>query len=88
MTINTIFKCDKCGNEQNIPTQFWKVGITVMCLEYSSPGQEVKHMHVCRHCLESFGIYVKEKKPEAPPPPTIEDIIQEIVRNTINEHNS
>ena len=76
--ITTIYKCDKCGNEQNDTEQFWTVGITAEVMYVSS--RVVKSIHVCRPCLESFGIYVSPKKDEPlPAPPTVEELIREII---------
>ena len=76
--ITTIYKCDKCGNEQNSRKQFWTVHISISC-EYYTHSQQ-KEIQVCQICLESFGILVPEKKKETlPPPPTVEDLIREII---------
>lgn len=87
MGIATIYKCDKCGNEQSTPEQFWKLGLTARCMSLggSHATNDINCMYVCRPCLEALGIYVRQPKADAPPPPTLEDIIREIVRNTIND---
>jgi len=77
MSITIIYKCDKCGNEQTTKDQFWHVEIVTS--HYSSKCIQ-KEIDVCRPCLESFGINVPEEKEEAlPPPPTVEDLIREII---------
>ena len=84
MSIKTIYTCDKCGNEQATQEQFWTVGVTANCglnaHKYFVAGMS---MQVCRPCLESLGIYAqkREDEPDAPKPPTLEELIIEIVRN-------
>lgn len=86
MSIQTIYKCDKCHAEQPTIDQFWEVGVSAQCLSSQSLSGpryvSSKHsMHVCRSCLESLGIHVRaEPGKVAPPAPTLEDLIREIVR--------
>ena len=78
MSITTIYKCDKCGNEQTTGEQFWTVHLSISCKYFSDSRQ--KEIEVCRPCLESFGILVPaEKAKTLPPPPTVEDLIREII---------
>ena len=78
--ITTIYKCDKCGNEQTTKEQFWTVGVIATTSHSSSGALPIKSIHVCRPCLESFGIYVQKKKDELlPKPPTVEELIREII---------
>ena len=85
MAVKTIYTCDKCGNEQENPGQFWTVGVSATPSFHPASNSFVpgKHIHVCRPCLESFGIHV-QKKPEheenPPQIPGIEDLIREIVQ--------
>ena len=78
MSIKIIYKCDKCGNEQTTRKNFWNVDILVSC-EYFTDSRQ-KQIGVCQSCLESFGILVPEEKAKTlPPPPTIEDLIREVM---------
>ena len=84
MAVKTIYTCDKCGNEQEKPDQFWTVGVSATHSVYPSNNYvQDKSMHVCRPCLESLGIHV-QKKPEheenPPKIPSVEDLIREIVQ--------
>lgn len=83
--IRTIYKCDKCGNEQKDKNQFWTVKVNVTSGDLPYLGSLVKSIEVCRPCLESFGINVIEKK-NAPTPkhPTVEELIREII-NMVTE---
>jgi hypothetical protein len=87
MSVRTIYKCDKCGGEQDTEAQFWIVGVVADHIGHKpncyAPTSFVEKMsmQVCRPCLESFGIYVQIKKNEPDPPvPTTEELICEIVR--------
>ena len=76
-----IYKCDKCGNEQTTDHQFWTVGITAAHWPKQSLwAVEGKSIHVCRPCLESFGIHAMERDGVNPPPQlSVEDLVREIV---------
>jgi hypothetical protein len=82
MPVTTIYKCDKCGKEQNNSNQFWT--LTVGCYSYgtyNSPSQQ-RAIHVCRPCVESFGFllsYKQETAPETPAPSTVEDLFRQII---------
>ena len=76
--ITTVYKCDKCGNEQDAREQLYTIVVTAGTVW----GQSYhKSIDVCRSCLESFGIYVTKKKEDEPrpQPPTIEELIREII---------
>ena len=78
MSITTIYRCDKCGNEQTTRKKFWNVIILVSC-EYFTDSRQ-NQIEVCQSCFESFGIMVsEEKKKTLPPPPTVENLIREII---------
>lgn len=84
MSIRTIYKCDKCGNEQATAEQFWTVGVSAKHHMYGSNNDFVagKSLEVCRPCLESFGIHVQKKPGETTPSPvpSVEDLIREIIQ--------
>ena len=85
MAFKTIYTCDKCGNEQEKPNQFWTVGVSATHSAYPPNNEFVqgKHMHVCRPCLESFGIHVQKRPEHAQNPPqipSVEDLIRELVQ--------
>ncbi|PHS13512.1 MAG: hypothetical protein COA78_07170 [Blastopirellula sp.] len=99
MSIETIRKCDKCDTTitegvDDFNGQLWRVGVSAQC--YSNrivrnsssvhnfvDGME---MDVCRKCLEGFGIHVQERNigKATPQPPTLEDVIREIVASEMN----
>ncbi len=86
MPIITIYKCDHCGNTQtNTDDDMHYVGILVKDIHpcYArSPGHEQLW---CSKCLIEVGI-VNWKQPAATPPatpPTLEDMIIEIVDSAI-----
>lgn len=84
MAIKTIYICEKCGHEQLSSDQFWTVGVQAYHHNYSVGPREFvegKKIQLCRPCLESFGIYVQQRKdPEVQPvTPTLEELIAEII---------
>lgn len=84
MSIQTIYKCDKCGTEQATSTQFWTVGVVATYHGFHMGNKDYadgKSMQVCRPCLESFGIHVMQKQEENEvKPPTLEELIREIIQ--------
>lgn len=90
--ITTAYKCDKCGIVQETDKQFWEIGIIANWVGIvRSPYQidsfvNKMSMHVCRKCLEDFGIHV-QKKPDQPEvaPPTLEDVIRDIVDSALHD---
>lgn len=90
MSVTTIYKCDKCGNEEKSSGDFWNVGISANPINYSHGSNIIQRLQIqiCRQCLESFGIKV-HKKPNVAPgptPPTIEELITEIVAIEVKNH--
>lgn len=87
MTVKTLYTCDKCGNVQETPKQFWTVRVIANHIKYPSQAfVKDKFIQVCRFCLESFGLCV-HTKPDEPPPkfPTLEELIREIVQRCQEE---
>ncbi len=84
--VTIIYKCDKCGVNQDNADQFWTVGVTAMCYGYdASSFLRDKSLQVCRPCLELLGIHVMEKEGETlPTPPTVEELIREIILRCSN----
>jgi len=80
--ITTIYKCDKCGAEQTNNDQFWSITVFVenASVNYRKGWQGIQ---VCRSCLGSLNIFPTKTKASDPaaPPPTLEDLIREIVRS-------
>ena len=85
MSITTTYKCDRCGNEQITPKQFWTIVVAVNegTLSPSSFHMSIGNkIHVCRPCLEELGIYdnrCEKEKAETPPPPTVVHLVQQIM---------
>ena len=86
MAIITIYKCDKCGDEQSTPEQFWKLSVIYKHLGTGCCVNETKGINVCRKCLESLGINATPKTKESPKysPLTIEELIAEIVHRELD----
>lgn len=85
--VKTTYTCDMCKTEADNANQFWTVGVFAKCDygRYVQPEEfvyavENRQMQVCRACLESLGIHVKEKRVDASTPPvTTEDLIRQIL---------
>ena len=89
MAIKTDYSCDACLASQNTKKQFWEVGVAVRC--HDGPQYTLNYhrkMDLCRNCLEAFGIYVSEETKKSPEyqPPSLEDMIIQIVQQGIEDH--
>lgn len=84
MSITTIYRCDRCGQEQQTKDQIWQVQVTIGSIG-DPHGQNKKHIaDWCRKCAEAARLlpnYLhKEANEELPPPPSLEDLVRQIVR--------
>ncbi len=82
--ITTKYKCDKCGSEQPAASQFYNVAVEVKEHGYSYPSKTAG-CQWCRACAEAMHLLpvASNKPPLLTPPPTLEDLIQEIVQTEI-----
>ena len=91
MSIKTEYICDKCGAVQASEEQFWELKVSAEHVDYTSTNRYVdaaRTMQVCRQCLESLGYHVQVKPGQSTPtPPTLEELIIEIVNNAIGDAN-
>jgi hypothetical protein len=84
--ITVTYKCDRCGAEQKKPDQFWHIKVSFephqngSCREYAD-----RQIHVCRACLETFGLVPSIIQVEPTPPPTIEELIREVISRCTEE---
>ena len=91
MSTITNYKCDKCGNIQHTAEQFWTVGVKARTIasqqQVYDSSFSLPPMEVCRKCLESLGLYPTKKTVEAEgyAPPTLEELIIEIVQREAGE---
>jgi len=82
--ITTIYTCDKCGHAQDTKEQMWQVQVSIGSIG-ERPSQNRAHAaDWCRKCAEAAHLLPdvrhKEAKEELPPPPTLEDLVRQIVR--------
>lgn len=89
MGIITTYTCDKCGHTQQNDKQMWKLLVSLVHHgfehNYSTTKREVLW---CRACVERKGflpIPGEQEKSDSTPPPTIEDMIREIVASAMNQ---
>lgn len=87
MSHTITYRCDKCAHEQHDHDQFWALSVSIH--PWASSGEtstSIKKMDLCRRCVEDLGMLppAYDRKPPAPPaPPSIEDIVRDIVREEI-----
>lgn len=84
--IKTNYICDRCAHPQESPDQFWVIGVKAKPYGYTTSQWEASdhQMQVCRPCLEVLGFHVRAPKKDEPPlpaPPTLEELIREIVQS-------
>ena len=90
MGLETKYNCDKCGHTQTTPRQMWHICIGHGPIEGNyDPAYYKTHQQMwCRSCMEGTGILKGDASPETktPPelPPTLEDILRQIMREEIS----
>lgn len=90
MPINMQYVCDRCEATQDTAEQMWDVAISCEAInayrsQYHSPNKYQKVMW-CRKCVDAMGILtplIRAITPEQPV--TIDDMIREIVQQSIQE---
>lgn len=94
MSRRTIYKCDRCGKEQDSPDQMWLVGFVVTSDLYRSTYRvfdpDFNHRREwCRACVEEFDLVPRVQTKPLPvgePQKTLEDLIREIVREEVEQN--
>jgi hypothetical protein len=95
MSSRTIYKCDRCGKEQETDDQFWTVGFIVTNRRYqytyrlTDPNFDHKR-EWCRNCVEEFGLLPRAITPQNPEPIplSLEDMLREIIREEIETNRA
>ena len=85
--IITTYTCDKCGHAQDKNDQMWNIGVVIghdASIYYGNRTPNPVQLW-CRDCIEGLGLLppgggAKDAPPLPDPPPTLEDMIREIVR--------
>ncbi len=81
----TTYKCDKCGEEASGTNT---IGLDIVEVRWGQYETHVTQGEWCKKCRIEMGcIYDGDKKPvaEDESPPTLEDLVREIVRDEIPE---
>lgn len=78
------YTCDRCKSSDTVN----KIDLIPIKILLSDHNSAVKQADWCRRCLASYGLAkasedIKNPIVKIEPPPTIEDIIREIVREEI-----
>lgn len=85
------YVCDRCNASQDDPEQMWTVGIAIEHRggeRYLSVGHARHKCLWCRKCCEAVGIIgglLIAADWEEAKPPTMEDMIRDIVKEVQNE---
>jgi len=81
-----IYKCDRCGGESTVTSYTRKVLIAVGSRDYPDFFRDADW---CDWCINEAGLVIppkpKKEDPLPPLPPTLEDMIREIVRSEIQQ---
>lgn len=88
MAIETAYVCDRCDHKQKTPAKMWKVGIVVNHIGHVQVSSPRSSQLWCDDCTNKFSLTPKPFSAfpdEGPKPPTLEDIIREIVFETVSE---
>jgi len=88
-----IFVCDRCKASAETKEEKEELGLGKLCLgfdvshyAYSTPtvytGHQIWSKEWCRKCRKELGILEEElRKEDAPEPPSLEDMVREIVQS-------
>lgn len=93
MSRNVSYTCDKCGHTQDTEDQMWETGVLLRHTGgrhiYSSNFTPSFEQLWCRKCIVSVGLLAPSIKKESEPttPPTLEDMIRDIVSEEIHRNN-
>ncbi len=85
MGITTEYKCDRCEHTQEERTQMWEVEVMRRSLDSPSASASAARQPPkklwCKKCMEELHILPCKQGQEEklPPPPTLEDLIREII---------
>ncbi len=88
MTTKTYYHCDRCGSIHDSNEQMWIMSASLRNARNPSDRHpREKQQDWCRKCVEQFGWLpvssVEKSDHVIVPPPTLEDIIREIVRSEL-----
>jgi hypothetical protein len=84
MARRVVYTCDKCKTDND--TDLFRVMLSVT--DYTgTKDRYAEHQEWCEECVSSAGIQVKRplqsQRVTPPPPPSLEDMIRQIVRDEI-----
>lgn len=91
--ITTTYKCDRCGVEQPTHEQMWEIIFHFRPFD-KRPYQAMQYMPAtalwCRNCCELYPQMLKKKEetPTPAPPPTLEDLLREVIREEVDNGRS
>ena len=85
------YECDRCGNMIDDHEQAWNLAITIACEprvpdHYPTWVSKERRAQWCRPCMEHYdlvGMSTGSDAKRSDPPPTIEELVREIVREEL-----
>lgn len=86
MAVKTTYTCDLCGHTQDDSNQMWWVGVSIDQNRHTSQRYAKMDQLWCRACALKRHLLPfsdEKQKAKAPPPPTLEDLVREIVREEV-----
>lgn len=91
MPIITIYRCDRCEKEQSERTQMWYIGIGVNAVDPPVNRSIRDEQLWCRMCVEKMHLLPSvrhdREKEELPPPPTLEDLLTELIERIVEQQS-
>lgn len=92
MPVVVKYICDYCGKSHDSNDQMWELSIFLrnnsLAQRYIGQGGEFRHKQLwCRGCCANVGIAFEHEAeaPKLPTPPTLEDMLREIIRDEIQD---
>lgn len=80
--------CDRCGGETDDGSKIYHVRLQAIATSrgpyQSHPSSHMKQAMWCENCIVQT-VGARPPKEDEPPPPTLEDIIRDLVREEVGE---
>ena len=90
MPVETRYICDKCGKISATPEQIWEIGVSMRALggafQYKTEPRSKSLW--CRPCVVSVLGFLPSQAGDPPAPvtpPTMQDILQQIIDESVTE---
>lgn len=85
--IVTTYTCDRCGHSQTTKDNMWEIKLNFNNLGASVYGVHGYNKLWCKACCQLFPQLLmetpKNPEPSTPPPPTLEDLLRDLIKEEI-----